>query len=404
MLRTRPDWRAAIALVGTTLSLSLSGCGGHAPTGEGTTPAAQTSSPDDASAEESSAMLTVQSEPFGETPSGEAIVHYSLTNRNGVRVGLINLGATVTAVEVPDRNGQRANVNLRFDDLAGYLENKPFFGGICGRYANRIANGKFTLDGKEYTLAANNGPHHLHGGLEGFNKKVWKHAEVSTADAAGVRFTYVSPDGEEGYPGNLTVQVTYTLNDANELRIDYEATTDQATVLNLTNHCYWNLSGDQGAGTILDHELTLACDRYLPVDEGSIPTGELAPVAGTPMDFLTPHKIGERIGQTVNGAGGYDHCYVVNGTIGELRPAAKIVEPQSGRVMEIETTEPGIQFYTGNHLKGTPETGNAVMHGAFCLEAQHFPDSPNRPEYPTTVLKPGEVYRQTTVHRFSVAK
>ncbi|MDZ4685125.1 MAG: aldose epimerase family protein [Planctomycetaceae bacterium] len=354
--------------------------------------------------EESASMLTVQSEPFGETPSGDAIVHYSLINRNGMRVGLINLGATVTTVEVPDRDGNKANVNLRFDDLAGYLENKPFFGGTCGRYANRIAHGKFTLDGAEYTLATNNGPHHLHGGVEGFNKKVWRHEDVSTDSAAGVRFTYVSPDGEEGYPGNLTVKVTYSLNDANELRLDYEATTDKATVLNLTNHCYWNLTGDAGTGTILDHELTLMADKYIPVDETSIPTGELADVVGTPMDFLSPHKIGERIAQTVNGAGGYDHCYVVNGTMGELRPAAKIVEPKTGRVMEIETTEPGIQFYTGNHLKGTPDTGNAIMHGAFCLETQHFPDSPHRPEYPTTTLQPGEVYKQTTVHRFSVAK
>jgi aldose 1-epimerase len=383
------DGRAAVAALGLVLAaVVVPGCGGHATTG--VTPAAGTSSPADASADESATMMTVQSEPFGETPAGEAIVHYSLTNRNGVRVGLINLGAAVTAVEVPDRAGNRANVNLGFADLAGYLENKPYFGAICGRYANRIANGKFTLDGKEYTLAANNGPHHLHGGLAGFNKKVWQHGEVS-------------PDGEEGYPGTLTVKVTYSLNDANELRIDYEATTDQATVLNLTNHCYWNLSGNAGTGTIHDHELTLHADRYIPVDETSIPTGELAAVAGTPMDFLAPHQIGARIDQTVNGAGGYDHCYVVNGTPGELRPAAKIVEPTTGRVLEIETTEPGIQLYTGNHLKGTPDTGNAIMHGAFCLEAQHFPDSPNRPDFPSTVLRPGEVYRQTTVHRFSVA-
>jgi aldose 1-epimerase len=348
-------------------------------------------------------MLTVQSEPFGETPDGQTIVHYSLTNRNGVRVGLINLGAIITAVDVPDRAGRKANITLGFPDLAGYLANAPYFGGICGRYANRIAFGKFTLDGKEYQLAQNNGPHHLHGGLHSFIKKVWQHDRVEADGAVGVKFTYVSPDGEEGYPGTLTVSVTYTLNDANELRLDYEAVTDQPTVLNLTNHAYWNLAG-AGSGAVHDQQLQLFCDRYLPVDEGSIPTGELAEVAGTVMDFREPHPIGERIEQPVNGNGGYDHCYVVNGQPGELRRAARIVDPGSGRVLEIDTTEPGIQLYTGNHLKGTPETGHAAKHGAFCLEAQHLPDSPNRPEFPTTVLRPGETYRQTTVHRFSVAK
>lgn len=345
-------------------------------------------------------MLTVQSEPFGQTAEGQSITHYTLVNRRGMQVGLINLGACITAVRVPDRHGEFANVTLHFPDLAGYEANAPYFGGICGRYANRIAFGKFTLEGKEYQLATNNGPHHLHGGTISFIKRVWDHERVEGDQAVGVRFTYLSPDGEEGYPGNLRVEVTYTLNDENELRIDYRAETDQTTILNLTNHAYWNLAG-AGQGTILDHVLTLYCDRYLPVDEGSIPTGELADVAGTPMDFRTPQTIGARIDQTVNGNGGYDHCYVVNGEFGTLRPAAKVVEPRSGRVMEILTTEPGIQLYTGNHLQGTPATGHAVRHGAFCLEAQHFPDSPNRPEFPTTVLKPGEIYRQTTVHKFS---
>jgi aldose 1-epimerase len=348
-------------------------------------------------------MLTVQSEPFGEMPDGQPIVHYSLTNRNGMRVGLINLGAIITAVDVPDREGNKANVTLHFPDFAGYLVNGPHFGGICGRYANRIAFGKFSLDGKDYLLATNNGPHHLHGGNVGFDKKVWRHERVGGDDFAGVKFTYESADGEEGYPGALTVTVAYTLNDKNELRLDYAAATDKPTVLNLTNHAYWNLAGAAN-GTVHDHELTLFCDKYLPVDKDAIPTGELADVAGTPMDFRQPHKIGERIEQTVNGNGGYDHCYVINGTYGELRPAAKLIEPVSGRVLEISTTEPGIQLYTGNFLNGTPETGNAVKHGAFCLEAQHFPDSPNRPEFPTTVLKPGETYTRTTVHKFSVAK
>lgn len=346
-------------------------------------------------------MLSVQSEPYGETPDGQPITSYSLTNAQGMRVGLIDLGATITAVEVPDKEGRRANVTLSFPDLAGYLLNKPYFGGICGRYSNRIAKGKFTLEGREYTLAVNNGEHHLHGGLKGFNKQVWKSEALTIADAAAVKFTLVSPDGDEGYPGALTVTVTYQLNNQNELQIAYTAASDQPTVLNLTNHAYWNLSGS-GSNTILDHELTLMCSRYLPVDEGAIPTGELAPAAGTAMDFLTAHTMGERIEQTVNGGGGYDHCYVIDGDAGTLRPAARIVHPASGRVLEISTTEPGIQLYTGNFLEGTPETGNAVKQGAFCLEAQHFPDSPNRPEFPTTVLRPGEVYKQTTVHKFSV--
>lgn len=355
----------------------------------------------EAAAQKEAPMLTVQKEPFGTTPEGDEITQYTLQNGTGMQVSLIDFGATVVSVDVPDRDGKLTNVNLRHPDLEAYLINAPYFGGICGRYANRIANGKFSLDGTEYTLAANNSGHHLHGGLVGFNRKVWKSEPEQTADSASVRVTYTSPDGEEGYPGALKVVVVYSLNTQNELSIDYTATTDQPTVLNLTNHCYWNLAGE---GTILDHDLTLMCDKYLPVDEGAIPTGELAPVSGTVMDFTTPHKIGERIGETVNGGGGYDHCYIINGSAGTLRPAAKIVEPKSGRVLEISTTEPAIQLYTGNFLDGTPATGNAPKNGAFCLEAQHYPDSPNHPEFPTTRLNPGETYRQTTVHKFSVQK
>lgn len=348
-------------------------------------------------------MLTVQREPFGQTASGEEITQFGLRNHSGMKVSLIDLGAIVTAVEVPDKDGKLANVTLSFPDSDGYLENAPYFGGACGRYANRIAGGKFSLDGNEYSLFLNNGPNSLHGGKEGFMKKIWKAEPFDGEKEAGVKFTYSSPDGEEGYPGTLKTVITYTLTDANELRIDYKATTDKATVLNLTNHAYWNLAG-AGSGLILDHELTLNCSKYLPVDETGIPTGELATVEETCMDFLKPHKIGERIDQPVNGAGGYDHCYVVDGKIGQLRPAAKIVEPTSGRVMEILTTEPGIQFYTGNFLEGTAKTGGAPKHGAFCLETQHFPDSPNRPDFPSTTLDPGETYTQTTVHKFSVAK
>ena len=348
-------------------------------------------------------MLTVQSEPFGQTEDGREITSFSLRNRHGMKVGLINRGGILTSVEVPDAKGEFANVTLNFADPAEYLVNGPYFGGICGRYANRIANGKFSLDGHEYQLFINNGKNSLHGGKDHFMKKLWKAETFQTDKVAGVKLSYTSPDKEEGYPGTLKTVVTYSLNDDNELKIDYEATTDKPTVLNLTNHAYWNLAGAAN-GTVLDHELTLFCDGYLPVDEESIPTGEIAAVAGTCMDFIKPESIGARIDQPVNGAGGYDHCYIVNGKSGELRPTAKVVEPKSGRIMEIFTTEPAVQFYTGNHLKGTPETGNAPKHGAFCLETQHYPDSPNRPEFPTTRLDPGEAYRQTTVHKFSVVK
>ncbi len=345
----------------------------------------------------------VASELFGKNEKGDDIVRYNLRNSHGMKVSVLNLGAIITSVEVPDRDGKFANVTLNFPDSDSYLVNAPYFGGACGRYANRIAKGKFTLDGTEYELDLNNGPNHLHGGKVGLMKRIWKSEGFQNDQAVGVNLWYISPDGEEGYPGKVRFGLAYSLNDKNELRIEYHVETDKPTVINVTNHAYWNLAGVPD-GSILDHELTLACSKYLPVDETSIPTGELADVAGTPMDFLKPEKIGARIDQTVNGGGGYDHCYVVDGKVGKLRPAAKIVEPKSGRVMEISTTEPGIQFYTGNFLEGTPATGNAAKHGAFCLETQHFPDSPNRPEFPTTRLNPGEAYTQTTVHKFSVAK
>ena len=388
-------------------SLAFVGCEGQVtkpvPKAGGTLAAAKPALETTDSPTSEEPMLTVQNEPFGQTEAGDEVIQYSLRNRSGMKVGLINFGAIITSVEVPDRDGKLANVVLNFPDIAGYQENNPYFGGACGRFANRIAKGKFSLDGTEYSLFLNNGTNTLHGGKVGFMKKVWKAAPFQNDDATGVKFTYTSPDGEEGYPGELKSVITYTLTDANELKIEYVATTDKPTVLNLTNHAYWNLAG-AGSGLIVDHELTLSCSQFLPVDETGIPSGELAAVAGTCMDFLKPEKIGTRITEPVNGAGGYDHCYVVDGTAGELRPAAKIVEPTSGRVMEISTTEPGIQFYSGNFLEGTPATGNAPKHGAFCLETQHFPDSPNRPEFPTTRLNPGETYRHTTVHKFSVAK
>ncbi len=384
--------------------LTLPGCEGRVST---TTPRNAISTKPSKTTETDSAeepMLTPQREPFAVAEDGSEIAIFSLRNRHNVKVGVINRGGILTSVEVPDRDGKLANVTLTYDEPKAYLVNASFFGGICGRYANRIAKGKFSLDGNDYSLVTNNGENHLHGGTEHFMKKLWKAEPFQDGNATGVKLSYTSPDGEEGFPGALKTTVTYTLNDENELRIDYEATVEgKPTVLNLTNHSYWNLAGAAN-GTVLDQEMTLFCDKYLPVDAGSIPTGELAPVAGTCMDFTKPEKIGARIDQPVNGGGGYDHCYVINGKPGTLRPAAKIADPKSGRVMEISTTEPGVQLYTANHLSGTPESGNAVKHGAFCLETQHFPDSPNRPEFPTTRLNPGETYRQTTVHKFSVLK
>lgn len=370
---------------------------------------------DDGNADETdnAPQLSVQQEPFGETPAGEAVEQFLLTNKKGMVVSIMTYGAIVTSVQVPDKDGNFANVTLGFDSLDGYADPKnkdPYFGAIVGRYANRIAAGKFSIGDDEYTLATNNDPNHLHGGNVGYNDVVWiaRVVETESDDSVAVELTYVSNDGEEGYPGNLTVTVLYTLNNDNELRIDYTATSDKATPINLTNHCYWNLAGvTDGEGTlpILDHVLTLFCDNYLPVDETLIPTGDKSAVADTLMDFTSPMAIASRFSEVKGEAenGGYDHCYVIDGWDQSLRLAATVREPKSGRVMEILTTEPGIQLYTGNFLDGEPEHGGFAKHTAFCLEAQHFPDSPNQPDFPTTIYGPGEVYKQTTVHRFSIA-
>jgi aldose 1-epimerase len=379
---------------------SLSGCGrGGDATSDPSGPQPTTGSDHAANDSGKQFMMGIQFEPFGETEDGQAVERFLLTNKNGLRVSLINYGAIVMSIDVPDRDGQFANINLGFDNLEGYLNNAPYLGAICGRFANRIAHGKFSVDGTEYTLAVNNGPHHLHGGLKGFDKVVWQAEQVEGDGEVGVRFTYLSPDGEEGYPGNLTTTVTYTLTDQDELRIDYTAQTDKATPLNLTNHCYWNLAGADSGTTIYDHVLTLNADEYIPVDETKIPTVDSAPVADTPMDFTQPTKIGARIDQLGNG---YDHCYILNKGDEPLRLAARVHEPTSGRVLEIYTTEPGVQLYTGNYLDGSEATGGYKQHQGFCLECQHLPDSPNRPAYPNTILQPGDVYTQTTVHRFSV--
>jgi aldose 1-epimerase len=338
---------------------------------------------------------------MGKSREGLDVDHYTLANSNGVKVTIITYGATITSVCVPDRNGKIENVTLTQDSLEDYLRGTPCFGSTIGRFANRIARGKFSIGGRQYTLAINNGKNHLHGGIQGFDKVVWKAEPVETADSAGVLFSYESPDGEEGYPGTLLAQVTYSLTNNNELKMDYTATTDKPTVVNLTNHAYWNLAG-AGSGDVLGHELMLNADRFLPADDGLIPLGELKNVEGTPMDFRKPHTIGERIAQV---EGGYDHCYVVNRKKErELVLAARVVEPKSGRAMEVYATQPGVQLYTANWLDGSLQAGGKryEKYFGFCLETQHFPDSPNQPAFPSTLLQPGETYRQTTVHKFFV--
>ncbi|MGQ9574053.1 MAG: aldose epimerase family protein [Thermoguttaceae bacterium] len=344
--------------------------------------------------------MSIRKDLFGTTPDGQSVELYTLSNPGGMSVQVMTLGATLVSVQVPDRAGRAAEVTLKMDSLAEYAKGHPCFGSICGRYANRIARGAFTLDGVEYTLARNNGLNHLHGGRVGFDKVHWKAEPLEGQDGVGVKLTYISRDGEEGYPGKLTATVTYTLSPDHQLKIDYTAVTDKPTVVNLTNHAYWNLAG---SGDVLGHELMINADRYLPVDQGLIPLGELRPVEGTPMDFRKPMPIGSRIAEV---PGGYDHCYVLNKQkAGELSLAARLVEPQSGRVMEVYTTQPGVQLYTANFLNLSKPSGVAYRrHYGVCLETQHFPDSPNRPEFPSTVLRPGQTYRQTTVHRFLVSR
>ena len=314
-------------------------------------------------------------------------------------------GAIITEIHVPDRTGQYADIALGFDNLDAYTKGHPFFGAATGRYANRIGNAQFSLNGTVYKLAANNGVNTLHGGIKGIDKKVWKAREVSTSAGPAIEMTYVSPDGEEGFPGTLTIKITYTLNHKDELRIDYEATTDKDTVVNLTNHSYFNLGGE-GEGSVLGHVLKLNSDRYTPFDETSIPVGDVAKVQGTIYDFTLPVAVGTRWADIKSNPVGYDNNFVVS----QVRPnemtlCAEVVEPKSGRKMTIFTTEPGVQFYTGNFLDGSlkGKSGRAyVKNSGFCLETQHFPDSPNKPQFPTTVLKPGEVFRSSTVHRFGV--
>jgi aldose 1-epimerase len=356
----------------------------------------------DSKPSKSERKMKMESAPFGKTADGVPVEVYTLSNPAGLKAKIMTYGATLIDVETPDRNGKLENVTLHLDSLHDYLAGHPFFGSVVGRYGNRIAKGKFALDGAQYTLAVNNDTNHLHGGKRGFDKVVWKAKPTKSADSVGVVFSYTSPDGEEGYPGTLQVTATYTLTRGNELKLEYTATTNKATVLNLTNHTYWNLGGIH-AGNILDHELVLNADRYLPVDKTLIPTGELRSVKGTPMDFTEAKTVGSRIAQVGTG---YDHCYVLNkrGSGMSLTLAARVAEPKSGRVMEVYTTQPGVQFYTGNFLDGKLKCDGVSysQHYGLCLETQHFPDSPNRPEFPSTVLRPGQKYTQLTVHKFSV--
>jgi aldose 1-epimerase len=348
-------------------------------------------------------------EPIGTTRKGETVERWRLAS-GAVEVEVLTYGGIIAAIRTPDRHGRRGNIALGLPDLAAYLDRNRFFGAITGRYANRIAGGGFTLDGVEYRLAQNNGPNAIHGGLEGFDKRVWRARAAGGPDEAGVALAYVSADGEEGYPGELTVEVVYRLNAAGELRIDYAATTDRPTIVNLTNPRYFNLAGE-ASGDVLGHELLLVADAFTPTDPTSIPTGEIRDVTGTPFDFRTPTAIGARIRepheQIVHGRG-YDHNWVLRKSrAGALELAAVAREPVSGRVLEVLTTEPGVQFYSGNFLDGSlvGSGGRTYRQSAgFCLETQHFPDSPNHPHFPTTVLRPGETFRGTTIFRFTVER
>lgn len=359
----------------------------------------------DAAVDHAAGVATMKRESFGTTPSGEAVDLVTLTNAHGVELRAMTYGAIIVSLKVPDRAGQLGDVVLGYDSLAGYVKSSPYFGAIVGRYGNRIAKGKFTLDGADYTLAVNNGPNALHGGLTGFDKVVWSADTMRTAEGVGIQFRYVSKDGEEGYPGTLTATVTYTLADASEVHIGYEATTDKATPLNLTQHSYFNLAGQ---GDIMSHVLTLNADRFTPVDATLIPTGELALVAGTPFDFTSPHAIGDRINADhpqIAFGGGYDHNFVLTRADTGLTLAAVLKEPTSGRVLEVRTTEPGVQFYSGNFLDGTLTGKGGVVYAhrtGLCLETQHYPDSPNQKTFPSTILRPGETYRSRTVWRFGV--
>jgi aldose 1-epimerase len=352
---------------------------------------------------EGTSSLAIQKVEFGKTPDGKTVNLFTIKNANGVELKVSEFGAILVSLKVPDREGIFEDIIQGFDKLEGYIKDNTFQGVTAGRYANRIGKGKFTLDGKEYTLATNDGENHLHGGVEGFGKKVWKGEELKTDEGAGVKLTYLSEDGEEGYPGNLECTVKYILNNDNELKIVFNTKTDKPTPVNLTNHAYFNLKGE-GEGTILDHELKLNADEYTPVDDGLIPTGEIASVEGTPLDFTEAKKIGADIDKVDKKfSGGYDHNFVLPESGDPLTKVCKVVEPESGRVMEIYTTKPGFQFYSGNFLDGLKGKGGKVydQHYAFCIEPQYYPDSPNKPDFPSSILRPGEEREEIILYKFS---
>jgi len=345
--------------------------------------------------------------PFGKAPDGTEVNLYALRNYKGAEVGICNYGGLVIFLKVPDRHGKFGDVVLGYDNLPDYIKDSPYFGALIGRYGNRIAKGKFTLDGKEYTLAVNNGPNALHGGLKGFDKVVWQPRFLASPEGPSLELLYVSKNGEEGYPGTLSVKAVYTLTDDNALKLEFTATTDKDTVINLTHHSYFNLAGK---GDILNHQVMIPADKFTPVDNTLIPTGELKPVNGTPFDFRTPTAIGARIGQDdeqLKFGNGYDHNWVINKQMGQLTLMARVYEPTTGRVLDVWSTEPGLQFYSGNFLDGKNKGKGGWVYqfrNGFCMEPQHYPDSPNHPDFPSVVLKPGQVYHNTIIYKFSVQK
>lgn len=349
-------------------------------------------------------MTRIVKTTFGTLPDGQTADYYTLRNKNGMEIKITNYGGIITHLMAPDKNGTFEDVVLGYDSLGGYLKASPYFGALVGRYGNRIGKAKFTLEGKTYSLLANNGPNSLHGGKVGFDKVIWK-AELIDNDSA-LKLSYSSKDGEEGFPGTLSTEVVYRLTDNNELEIEYTATTDKPTIVNLTNHTYFNLTG--GKRDILGHQVSINADKFVPVDNTLIPTGKLQDVKGTPFDFLQPTEIGSRIDdpkdEQIKFGGGYDHCWVLNESGDSLRLASTAYEPTSGRYLETFTTEPGVQFYTGNFLNGSITGKNGVVYGkrsGFCFETEHFPDSPNQPSFPSVVLRPGETYKTKTVYKFS---